>query len=66
MKTAIKMTAQATAVIIAFLLICTLLNFIISLVFMTDFATIQRSWIWVLEGVLYFSILVASASENNN
>lgn len=66
MKTAIKMTAQATAVIIAFLLICTLLNFIISLVFMTDFATIQRSWIWVLEGVLYFSILVASAAENNN
>lgn len=66
MKTAIRTTAQATAVIIAFLLICTLLNFIISLVFMTDFATIQRSWLWVLEGVLYFSILVASAAENNN
>jgi len=65
MKTAIKMTAQATAVIIAFLLICTLLNFIISLVFMTEFATIQRSWIWVLEGVLYFSILIASAENNN-
>jgi hypothetical protein len=66
MKTAIRTTAQATAVIIAFLLICTLLNFIISLVFMTEFATIQRSWLWVLEGVLYFSILVASAAENNN
>jgi hypothetical protein len=66
MKTAIRTTAQATAVIIAFLLICTLLNFIISLVFMTEFATIQRSWLWVLEGILYFSILVASAAENNN
>jgi hypothetical protein len=68
MKTYLNWSLKATAVVTLSLGLATLINFLLSVVFMTTFETIQLSAIWVLHGLIAFALILAAAENdiNNN
>jgi hypothetical protein len=68
MKTYINWSLKATGLVVLSLLLATLMNFLLSVVFMTTFEDIQLSAIWVLHGLIALGLLVAAAENdiNNN
>jgi hypothetical protein len=58
MKTYVNWSLKATALVALSLGLATLMNFILSVVFMTTFETIQLSAIWVLYFFIAFGIVV--------
>jgi hypothetical protein len=65
MKTYLRWSLKAAALIVLSLLLATGINFILSVVFLTTFADIQLSAIWVLHGIVAIG-LAATAAEYNN
>jgi hypothetical protein len=58
MKTIIKFVAGFTIVPVASMALFVLINWIISLLFNTDFETLNHSSIWVLEGILVVAFAI--------
>jgi hypothetical protein len=58
MKTVIKFIAGFTIIPVASMALFVLLNWIISLLFNTDFEALNHSGIWVLEGILVVAFVI--------
>jgi hypothetical protein len=66
MKTYINWSLKATGLVVLSLLLATLMNFLLSVVFMTTFEDIQLSAIWILHGFIAFGLIVAAADKDIN
>lgn len=66
MKTYILWSLKATATLIILLSLATLINFLISVVFMTTFADIQLSAIWILHTFVAIGLIIAAAHQEEN
>jgi hypothetical protein len=66
MKTYILWSLKATATLIILLSLATLINFLISVVFMTTFADIQLSPIWILHTFVAIGLIIAAAHQEEN
>ena len=64
MNTYIKYSLKATGLAALTLSLATLINFLLSLVFMTAFADIQLSAIWVLHGLISLGLIVVAADRS--
>ncbi len=58
MKTVIKFIIGFTVIPVASIALFVLLNWIISLLFNTDFQALNHSGIWILEGILVVSFVI--------
>jgi hypothetical protein len=66
MKTYLLWSLKATALLIVMLGLATLINLLISVVFMTTFADIQLSAIWILHCFTAIGLIIAAAHEEEN
>ena len=66
MKTYLLWSLKATALLIIMLSLATLINFLISVVFMTTFADIQLSAIWILHCFTAIALIIAAADHEHN
>jgi hypothetical protein len=66
MNNYIKYSLKATGLVALTLSLATLINFLLSLVFMTAFADIQLSAIWVLHGLVSLALIIVAADKNSN
>jgi hypothetical protein len=66
MSTYFRLMLKATAFVIISLCLPTLMNFVISLVFMIDYETIQQSPIWIVHfGVVAVLLFITGKSNES-
>jgi hypothetical protein len=64
MNTYIKWSIKATALAALTLSLATLINFLLSVVFMTSFADVQLSAIWILHGLVSLALIIVAADRS--
>jgi hypothetical protein len=64
MKNYIKYSIRATALVALSLGLATLINFLLSVVFMTAFADIQLSAIWILHVLISLGLIIVAVDRS--